>query len=427
MSINRISALHKGNMLNPNHNLIRATKSTIAATSLMLATLMPLKAASTDMYLQESLTENTELVSNKNIDPQIFEKLKITHVQFEICKKILNEYLDNEYKKNGKWYFKNAEYYDSSILPFSSPTHTAFLNFSNGFDKKSAKIRVKDNHYEIYYENKFSFDPTLTIKIENEKNGDFTVSTLIEGLSNRKTDVLNFTKDGKLKKGSYLPNTNSLKTNKRSEEAPKDDTLNSLISDIKGSSFLRCYNHKFIAKIAQALNLNSIESANGGKANILFLNGDNYTYRLNLKKVDDDWNTILGIANKVNMQGESEIYLVKGEFVYTNRSDKLIISKMKVVQDGLDDNAPTIKKDLKVTTKTGRNNSSTSHSGNVVARTPWLANLFSLNHREFYDGEISSKTLNEMNEIITESNPDGKTVKIISVDKLTENVSIQGK
>lgn len=93
----------------------------------------------------------------------------------------------------------------------------------------------------------------------------------------------------------------------------------------------------------------------------------------------------------------------------------------------LDDNAPTTKKDLKITTKTGRNNSNTSHTGNVIARTPWLANLFSLNHREFYEGEISSKTLNEISEIITESNPDGKTVKIISVDNLTEKVSIQGK
>ena len=268
----------------------------------------------------------------------------------------------------------------------------------------------------------------IELKFETETNGDFTIFVKQDlPKSGHKTDILNFTKDGTLKKESYFPKQKTTTKNEQATDDSEKTALSSLVSDVNSVTFFNDYDSKMIAKFAKALSFETLEGVYKNDANILFFNAPNYTYRLNVRKLEDDPTTIIGIANKVNNKGNSEIYLVKGEIVTTNRSDKLIISKMKVVQNGLADNAPTEKKDLKVTTKTGTNKTSTSNDIGVNSRTPWLRNLFSTEHKNFYEGNISSTAMNEIDEMILESNPDGKTVKIVSLDKATGKVSVQGQ
>lgn len=191
-------------------------------------------------------------------------------------------------------------------------------------------------------------------------------------------------------------------------------------------NLLKGENTNLINKYLKNLNIRKIEQENNNP-NILYADGDNFTYRLNLQRLDGDNNVIVGIANRVSDSGESDIYLMKLYKLSTQSSDKLIITKIKVVQDGLEDNSPTRKKDIETTTKTGANKSTTRNNVDITARTPWLRNLLSTNNKQFYEGDVNQTTTEEIDEIITTSNADGKTVKIISIDKATGKATVRGK
>ena len=104
----------------------------------------------------------------------------------------------------------------------------------------------------------------------------------------------------------------------------------------------------------------------------------------------------------------------------------MILSKIRVVQDGLSDDAPVKNKNLTETRKTGGNKTRNSYNLNGEVRTPWLKNLFSFTNKKFYSGNISSEAVNEIDELVTNLNSDLKTIKIVSVDKKTGAVSVQG-
>ena len=398
---------------------VQNVKSQMVGATLALATLVPLQASSAQYEpLELTKIENT----SSKIDKTTAEFLDITglnNVQLEALKNVMNTYLNESYKGMANYYFKDL--YLGSLIDCSS------IYFTNGIDD----IVFCFHNAKIFNDIGPHFSSGNSIfKVENREDGSFTIMTKLPykervSLISRtkyKVDRLNYTKDGQLISVNNTPKKQPVKNNINIE-----DINPLLLSDVKNVEFFNDYDSNLITRFAQALSLNSIESSNKKDANILFFNGDNYTYRLNVKKTEDDNNTIIGIANKVNNRGLSEIYLVKGEILSTNRSDKLIVSKMKVVQDGLEDDASTSKKDLKVTTKKGNNKTTSKHNADGAAHTPWLANFFSLNHSKFYEGTISSETLNEIDEIMTESNADGKTVKIISIDKATGKVSVQGQ
>ena len=403
---------------NIRNNVEHSTKSVLVGTALALATLVPLKANCVESKSVE-LT-NIENTSSK-IDKTLAEFLDYTHlnnVQWEALKDVMNTYLNELYKGKANYYFKGLS---KSFMGATS------IDFTNGIDVKDFSYcnpPFGDIGPHFHYKKS-------VFKVENKEDGSFTIITkiaykkevgLISSITKYKVDRLNYTKDGQLISINNTPKKQPVKNNINIE-----DINPLLLSDVENVEFFNDYDSNLITRFAQALGLNSIESANKKDANILFFNSNNHTFRLNVKKTENDNNTIIGIANKVNDRGLSEIYLVKGEILSTNRSDKLIVSKMKVVQDGLGDDAPTSKKDLKVTTKKGNNKTTSKHKADGVAHTPWLANFFSLSHNKFYEGEISSETLNEIDEIMTESNADGKTVKIISIDKTTGKVSVQGQ
>ena len=329
---------------NIRNNVEHSTKSVLVGTALALATLMPLKANCVESKSVE-LT-NIENTSSK-IDKTLAEFLDYTHlnnVQWEALKDVMNTYLNELYKGKANYYFKGLS---KSFMGATS------IDFTNGIDVKDFSYcnpPFGDIGPHFHYKKS-------VFKVENKEDGSFTIITkiaykkevgLISSITKYKVDRLNYTKDGQLISINNTPKKQPVKNNINIE-----DINPLLLSDVENVEFFNDYDSNLITRFAQALGLNSIESANKKDANILFFNSNNHTFRLNVKKTENDNNTIIGIANKVNDRGLSEIYLVKGEILSTNRSDKLIVSKMKVVQDGLGDDAPTSKKDLKVTTKKG--------------------------------------------------------------------------
>lgn len=285
----------------------------------------------------------------------------------------------------------------------------------------------------------FSQKHKTGVKIIREDNGDFTcIGSYItyEGGLTLKDHIIvrNFTKDGELKPWDYIPNTDSenelkeLEQQEKVKESPSviidDKKVKSNSTDIKDISFFKNNNKDAIAKFATALGLSNIEYINKNGTNIFFAEGPNCSYHLNLKKNADDNDTFIGIVNKALNDGKSEIYLLKAEMFSTNKSDKLILSKMRVVQDGLDENSPIYKKYIKETSTTGGRTSSTTHDLKAKSINPWFQ-LFVT--QKFYDGKLSSKTVDEIDELVTESNSDGKVIKIVSIDKASGKITIQGE
>lgn len=76
----------------------------------------------------------------------------------------------------------------------------------------------------------------------------------------------------------------------------------------------------------------------------------------------------------------------------------------------IEENTPVQKKVLKETHKTGSNTTITSGNINGTKRLNMLAPLISKHifPRSNYNGEISSKAINKINEIISEMNAEGK-------------------
>lgn len=346
----------------------------------------------------------------KNRNPREIEKITgLSPKEFEIVEKISRANINKLYsEKNGKFYFKGTSYQTDLLGELFAIVYT------NG-DKE---------RYSLWIENDKCFVRAHSrVKCIRESNGDFSIVNTYDG----KSEILNFTKDGKLKtEDAYLPDGEKERETQVQQDRESDENVTSLYNDLKNVNLFDNNNKTAIAKFTNALGLSDLEYINKKDANILFFNGKDYSYKLNVIKPEDDDDTIIGIANKVTDNGESEIYLIKAEMFSTNKSDKLILSKIRVVQDGLNDDAPVKNKAIKETRKTGSNKTSNSYNLGGEVRTPWLRNLFSLNHRKFYDGKMSSEAVNEINEIVTEENSDLKTIKIVSIDKRTGKVTVQG-
>lgn len=360
--------------------------------------------------------EDVELTEGvvRNRNPKEIEKITgLRPKEFEVVNKAIGKYINKIYSKNyGNFYYNGTELDHYTLFP-----DNFYIHYSNGYKTKKYSWEG-----EFFKPERGGFP---RFKITREKNNDFSLILINNYLG--ETEILNFTKDGVLKEGSYLPDENEAPARVQNEERIKENNgLRGLEADIKNITFFKNDNARVISKFINALGLSGLEHINKKGSDIFFLSGNDYSYRLNVKRSADDENTIIGIANKVTNSGESEIYLVKGEILSTNKSDKLIISKMRVVQDGLSDDSPVSNKNIKETKKTGTNTTTGSHSLNGQARTPWLRNLFSVNHRKFYEGSISSQAVNEINELVTESNSDLRTLKIISIDKRTGKVTVQG-
>jgi len=140
----------------------------------------------------------------------------------------------------------------------------------------------------------------------------------------------------------------------------------------------------------------------------LFVDTQRNTYNVKFKKLDGQ-NSFVGTAAKLNKDGESELYLFKMDFISTNNSDKIRISHMNIVQDGIEDDSPTSKKGISSTRGTGRELATGNYDGNGKSR--WR--LFGEN----YDGQITSETAKEIDEYISLSNADGKNVVVYSCPK----------
>lgn len=382
---------------------------------------------SVEISRQDSIDANNDNLDDveiteglvKNRDPREIKKYTgLNEKEFETVVKIgqewLNKRLQDEY---GKYYYSGTEYDKIAIFP-----DEFYIRFTNGNKRDDESMQWMDSKKSFrFYLNLGLGDDRFEVKVVHEDNGDFSVITK-EGT---KTTVCNFNKDGKLKEEDYMPDESE---NSVAEiEQTANQSLTNIKSDVNGISFFNGNNKGAISKMVQALGFSSVEySSKSNNQNVLFFNGPDYSYRLNVRKVDGDNDTMIGIANKVTSNGESEIYLIKGEMFSSNKTDKLILSKIRVVQDGLSDDAPVKNKNLTETRKTGGNKTRNSYNLNGEVRTPWLKNLFSFTNKKFYSGNISSEAVNEIDELVTNLNSDLKTIKIVSVDKKTGAVSVQG-
>lgn len=351
----------------------------------------------------------------KNRNHREIEKITgLSPKEFEIVKTVAESDINKLLQKYlGRYYFKDTSYETLSVFGFKK----FFINYTTGNENHDMFV-LWDNDKKCF---STTFN-TVVIRCKREANNDFSIVNTYKG----KSEILNFTKDGKLKeKDSYLPDevdNSSIET----QTQELDKNIKTLNADLKNIGLFKTNDKTAIAKFINALGLSDLEYINKKGANILFLKGSDSSYKLNVIKPEDDDDTIIGIANKVTDDGESEIYLIKGEMFSTNKSDKLILSKIRVVQEGLADDSPVKNKAIKETRKIGNNKTTNSYNLGGEVRTPWLRNLFSLNTRKFYDGKMSSEAVNEINEIVTEENSDLKTLKIISIDKRTGKVTVQG-
>lgn len=448
------------NCNNQRHVTIKIRNGLVGST-LALAMLVPTLNSCNDNgsrdenYTQEIKKEilepkNIELTEGvvKNRDIREIKQITgLTEAEYKTATKMLLEFANKSSSSisRPKKYIMGTKYVDNMF------GNSFFVDISEavGMSEDTGCSYYYDKDEKTFkYRNFFSPSSQMPgssnwVKIQREKNGDFTCIGQYrtydkdEGLFGTIKDhnvVRNFTKDGILKDLEYIPETESEtemkdllnEENEVHEGVAKLD--NNLFKcnykDVKGISFFDRNDKSAIAKFATALGLSDIEYINKNGTNIFFIKGNGYSYNLNLKKMNDDKDTFIGIANKVLSDGKSEIYLIKGEMFSTNKSDKLILSKMRVVQDGLDENSPVYKKYIKETATTGGRKTETSHELSGKSRMPWFQ-LFVT--QKFYSGKLNSKTVTEIDELVTESNSDGKTIKILSIDKNTGKIIIQGE
>ena len=364
-----------------------------------------------DVEITEGLVRNRD-------QREIRKYTGLNEKEFETVVKIGQEWLNKRLQEDyGKYYYSGTEYDKGGLIS----SDEFCIRYTTGNERYDETMSWDDSKKYFSFWRYLGTGGMIDVKVVHEDNGDFSVITQ-EG---PETTVYNFTKDGKLKDEDYMPDYSE---NKAGEiEQAENQSLTNLKSDVNGISFFNGNNKDAISKMVQALGFNSVEySGKSNNQNVLFFNGPDYSYRLNVRKVDGDNDTMIGIANKVTSNGESEIYLIKGEMFSSNKTDKLILSKIRVVQDGLSDDAPVKNKNLTETRKTGGNKTRNSYNLNGEVRTPWLKNLFSFTNKKFYSGNISSEAVNEIDELVTNLNSDLKTIKIVSVDKKTGAVSVQG-
>lgn len=121
--------------------------------------------------------------------------------------------------------------------------------------------------------------------------------------------------------------------------------ISKAISDVK---LLDKKNIEITSRVLQKLGVKDIEYLSqkaGDTVNRLFIKCKNFVYNMTLGKISDD--IITGFVSKEYDNGQNELFMLRGEFLETNKSQKLQLSFMSVVQIGLDDNSKIIPKQLK--------------------------------------------------------------------------------
>ncbi len=134
----------------------------------------------------------------KNRDPrEIKKKTGLNEKEFKVLTqtglKMINKEFSDEY---GKFYYKGTRYTPSigAVLGLDQFD----IEYSNGNIDKPLKWFNRYKHFEL--QNSFLV-PYKTLKVVHEKNGDF--SLIIK--EKDKSKIKNYTKDGNLKEGTYLP------------------------------------------------------------------------------------------------------------------------------------------------------------------------------------------------------------------------------
>ena len=379
-------------------------------------------------------------VQNRNYS-EINRLTSLYPTEFNVAKQLMLDEMNYQHaKKYGQIYFKDTEYRPHEI--YDNKEQEFLINFTNSKQEFKFVGKLEDKS------SNFIMNDSTQMKVQRKYNGEFMITLQgWHGDNGKETRTYNFTRNGELKDkdvpeymSSFLPKPKPKEEQvvKEEKQVAKGSSTNDIrnvdedkiYTDIKDINLFKNNNKTNIAKFINILGLKNVEYVNKKGGNIFFMDGYNCSYKLNIRTINGDADTFIGVANKVTSDNRSEIYLIKAEMFSTNKSDKLILSKMRVVQDGLEEYAPTYKKNIKETLKIGGNTSSTKNNVNLSSKQDYaIVQLFKNfgDWRKFYEGNISSQVVNNINEIITEVNSDGKKVKIISIDKATGQVTVQGE
>lgn len=192
-----------------------------------------------------------------------------------------------------------------------------------------------------------------------------------------------------------------------------------LFEDLKNTDYLKFFKAVGVSNFEYTKNPNGVYN--------IFVDKGGYNYDISLKQVDNT-TSYAGLAKKLLRDGTSEIYIFKTDFFSTNKSDKFRISQMRVVQDGISDDAPIQKKNIKQTIKTGNNTTEvgSDYKGQkkVDMLLPLIPNIFYPGSHT--NGNVSVKAINTINEIMTEMNCEGKIVTVYSSPKGSNRIERNG-
>ena len=192
-----------------------------------------------------------------------------------------------------------------------------------------------------------------------------------------------------------------------------------LFEDLKNTDYLKFFKAVGVSNFEYTKNPNGVYN--------IFVDKGGYNYDISLKQVDNT-TSYVGLAKKLLRDDTSEIYIFKTDFFSTNKSDKFRISQMRVVQDGISDDAPIQKKNIKQTIKTGNNTTEVGgdYKGQkkVDMLLPLIPNIFYPGSHT--NGNVSAKAINTINEIMTEINCEGKIVTVYSSPKGSDVIERNG-
>ena len=121
--------------------------------------------------------------------------------------------------------------------------------------------------------------------------------------------------------------------------------ISRILSDVKlfDNSHL-----EMVSRIFQKIGVNDIEYITpkaDDTVSRLFVKCKNFVYNMTLGKVSDD--VMTGFVSKEYNNGHNELFMLRGEFLETNKSKKLQLSFMPIVQTGLEDSSKVKPKHLK--------------------------------------------------------------------------------
>lgn len=147
--------------------------------------------------------EDVELTDGlvKNRDSREVKKLTgLNEKEFEVLKQAGLKMVNKEFSdEHGKFYYKGTRY--NHTIGSALGLDRINIVYSNGNIEKRLLWCNRHKNFEL----KNGLFVNKTLKVEHEKNGDF--SLIITDSDN--TKIRNYTKDGKLKEGSYLPDSSN--------------------------------------------------------------------------------------------------------------------------------------------------------------------------------------------------------------------------